>query len=85
VLKSVPRGQDREPGVPIVSIIPLDLQRKFERRWAARFLRPPPAPPEMANRETALDQGMAVARVAREEPVRRAAGAGAVRRLVELP
>ena len=24
-----------------MSIIPLDLQRKFEQRWAARFLRPP--------------------------------------------
>jgi len=28
-------------GVPIVSIIPLDLQRKFEQRWAVRFSRPP--------------------------------------------
>ncbi len=27
--------------------IPLDLQRRFEQRWAARFLRPtPPTAPE---------------------------------------
>ena len=38
------RGRIANPGVQIVSIIPLDLQRKFEQRWAARFLRPPPAP-----------------------------------------
>jgi hypothetical protein len=30
-----------------MSSIPLDLQRRFERRWAARFLRPnPPTAPE---------------------------------------
>jgi hypothetical protein len=33
-------GQDREPGVPVMSNIPLDLQRSCEQRWAARFLRP---------------------------------------------
>jgi hypothetical protein len=33
-------GQDREPGVPVMSNIPLDLQRNCEQRWAARFLRP---------------------------------------------
>jgi len=27
-----------------MSIIPLDLQREFEQRWAARFLRPPVPP-----------------------------------------
>jgi hypothetical protein len=26
-----------------MSNIPLDLQRKFEQRWAARFVRPAPA------------------------------------------
>jgi hypothetical protein len=26
-----------------MSIIPLDLQRRFEQRWAARFSRPNPA------------------------------------------
>jgi hypothetical protein len=40
-------GQDREPGVPVMSLIPLDLQRRFEQRWAARFCRPaPPAAPQ---------------------------------------
>ena len=34
------QGQDREPGVPAMSNIPLDLQRSCEERWAARFLRP---------------------------------------------
>jgi hypothetical protein len=30
-----------------MSIIPLDLQRRFEQRWAARFPQPvPPAAPE---------------------------------------
>jgi len=32
--------QDREPGVPVMSNIPLDLQRRCERRWAARFVTP---------------------------------------------
>jgi hypothetical protein len=26
--------------------IPLDLQRRFEQRWAARFLRPAPTTPQ---------------------------------------
>jgi hypothetical protein len=40
-------GQDREPGVPVMILIPLDLQRRFEQRWAARFCRPaPPAAPQ---------------------------------------
>jgi hypothetical protein len=31
----------------VMSIIPLDLQRRFEQRWAARFCRPaPPAAPQ---------------------------------------
>jgi hypothetical protein len=30
-------GQDREPGVPVMSSIPLDLERRCEQRWAARF------------------------------------------------
>ena len=39
-------GQDREPGVPVMSNIPLDLQRSCELRWAARFARPiPPSTP----------------------------------------
>ena len=41
------QGQDREPGVPVMSIIPMDVQRRFEQRWAARFCRPAsPAAPQ---------------------------------------
>ena len=29
-----------------MSIIPLDLQRRFEQRWAARFLQPTPNTPQ---------------------------------------
>jgi hypothetical protein len=39
-------GGDK-PGVLVMSSIPLDLQRRFERRWAARFSRPnPPTAPQ---------------------------------------
>ena len=32
-----------------MSIIPLDLQRRYEQRWAARFARPvPPVAPKQA-------------------------------------
>jgi hypothetical protein len=30
-------GGDRDPGVLVMCSIPLDLERRFERRWAARF------------------------------------------------
>jgi hypothetical protein len=30
----------------VMSIIPLDLQRRFEQRWAARFLQPMPNTPQ---------------------------------------
>jgi hypothetical protein len=30
-------GQDRVPGVPVMSSIPLDLERRCEQRWVARF------------------------------------------------
>jgi hypothetical protein len=35
-------GQDLEPRRWVMCEIPLDLQRKFERRWAARFAQPVP-------------------------------------------
>jgi hypothetical protein len=35
----------RKPGV-VMSIIPLDFQRRCEQRWAARFLRPMPTAPQ---------------------------------------
>ena len=41
-----------------MSIIPLDLQRKFEQRWAARFLQPP-VPPQ-AHRPESQRQQLAV-------------------------
>jgi hypothetical protein len=28
----------REPGALVMSVLPLDLERRFEQRWAARFL-----------------------------------------------
>jgi hypothetical protein len=30
-------GGDREPGALVMSSIPLDLERRCEQRWAARF------------------------------------------------
>jgi hypothetical protein len=33
-------GGDREPGALVMCTIPLDLERRFEQRWAARFSRP---------------------------------------------
>jgi hypothetical protein len=45
-----------------MSIIPLDLERRFEQRWAARFLRPLAGLLKLAERETALNEGMAVAK-----------------------
>jgi hypothetical protein len=36
-------GQDLEPRRWVMCEIPLDLQRKFERRWAARFAQPAPS------------------------------------------
>jgi hypothetical protein len=29
-----------------MSVVPLDLQRRFEQRWAARFLQPTPNTPQ---------------------------------------
>jgi hypothetical protein len=45
-LRSAAMGKLRTPRW-VMSIVPLDLQRRFEQRWAARFSRPlPPAAPE---------------------------------------
>jgi hypothetical protein len=41
----------------VMSIVPLDLQRKFERRWAARFSRPPDVP--QAHRPESQDHPLA--------------------------
>jgi hypothetical protein len=60
-----------------VSIIPLDLQRKFEQRLAARFLRPP-VPPQ-AHRPESQRQQLAVPDKSKEKP------AGLSRRVRSLP
>jgi hypothetical protein len=40
-------GGDSKPGALVMCDIPLDLQRRFEQRWAARFSRPcPPTAPK---------------------------------------
>src|SRR5262245_7946232 len=45
-VEAIASGQDREPGVRVMSSIPLDIQRKCEQRWVARFARPvPPSAP----------------------------------------
>lgn len=47
-----------------MGIIPLDLQRKFEQRWAARFLRPLAAP--QARRPETHSPQLAAARLKRK-------------------
>ena len=37
-------------------IIPLDLQKRFEQRWAARFCRPPPAAPQSQPQQQQLSE-----------------------------
>ena len=49
-------GQDREPGVPVMSNIPLDLQRSCEERWAARFSRPLASAAPQKHGHAKLDQ-----------------------------
>jgi hypothetical protein len=39
----VAEGREREAGVWVMSDIPLDLQKRCEQRWAARFCRPKPS------------------------------------------
>jgi hypothetical protein len=51
---AVTPGQDRELGVPVMRDIPVDLERKFEQRWAARFARP--AHPPHVHRAKKADQ-----------------------------
>jgi hypothetical protein len=38
-VEAVTPGQHRELGVRVMSNIPLDIQRRCEQRWAARFAR----------------------------------------------
>jgi hypothetical protein len=55
-----------------MSGIPLHIQRKFEQRWAARFLRPPPAP--RAHRPESQSQQLAAPKSKRK--TRRVESAG---------
>ena len=71
------RGRIANPESGIMSIIPLDLQRKFEQRLAARFLRPP-VPPQ-AHRPESQRQQLAVPDKSKEKP------AGLSRRVRSLP
>jgi hypothetical protein len=51
-----------------MSSIPLDLQRRFERRWAARFLRSnPPTAPKSISLKSRINSGSRFAR-AKEKP-----------------
>jgi hypothetical protein len=73
-------GQDREPGVPVMSNIPLDLQRSCELRWAARFARPvpPSAPHEHKNEKP--DQQLAALGKAKKKTRREGRRAGITRK-----
>ena len=53
------KGQDRKSGVPVMSDIPRDLQRRCERRWAARFARPVPASASHEHTDEKPDQQLA--------------------------
>jgi hypothetical protein len=36
-VEAATRGRSRRAGVLVMTIIPLDLERRFEQRWAARY------------------------------------------------
>jgi hypothetical protein len=48
--------------------IPLDLQRRFERRWAARFRPKPPKEPEKHQLERQGRQPVPLAKGAKKNP-----------------
>jgi hypothetical protein len=74
-VEAVAQGQDSEPGVRVMSNIPLDIQRRCEQRWAARFARrvPPSAPHEHIDEKP--DQQLALAGKTKKK-TRRAKAAG---------
>jgi hypothetical protein len=74
-VEAVAPGQDREPGVRVMSNIPLDIQRRCEHRWAARFARrvPPSAPHEHIDEKS--DQQLALPGKTKKK-TRRAKAAG---------
>ena len=68
-------GQDLEPRRWVMCEIPLDLQRKLERRWAARFARA--VPPVAPNKQEPEGPGRRLAEAAKiEEAARRAEPTG---------
>ena len=69
------RGRTANPEFRVMSSTPLDIQRKCEQRWAARFARsvPPPAPHEHTDEKP--DQHLAVLGKAKRK-TRRAKVAG---------
>jgi hypothetical protein len=52
-LSVIERLELLKPGV-VMSIIPLEFQRRCEQRWAARFLRPMPTPQRQFERQDQL-------------------------------
>jgi hypothetical protein len=51
-----------------MSSIPLDLERRFEQRWAARFLRRTPEPPPEKGEYEKQDQSPACPAKAKRKP-----------------
>jgi hypothetical protein len=59
----------------VMSIIPLDLQRRCEQRWAARFARQAPEPPSQKSAQEKQDQQLGAPAKAKRK-TRRAEPAG---------
>jgi hypothetical protein len=51
-----------------MSVIPLDLQRRFEQRWAARFTRPTPVIASEKHEHEKQGQQLGALAKARKEP-----------------
>jgi hypothetical protein len=64
-----------------MSSIPLDLERRFEQRWAARFARPAPAPSSEKSEHEKQDQRLGVPATAKRK-TRRVESAGLTARTV---
>jgi hypothetical protein len=73
-VKAFETGGDN-PGVSVMSSIPVDLERRFEQRWAARFARPAPAPSSEESEYEKQDQRLGVPAKAKRK-TRRAEPAG---------
>jgi len=64
----VASGQDLEPRRWVMCEIPLDLQRKLERRWAARFARSVPRVAPNKQESEGPVQRLAEATKSKKEP-----------------